>query len=195
MFKPIQKENLMNKFFQILIVLAVMALFATACSPQAVQAKPDDRAISNAAAYETVLGKSLKDADVADFIRSNNCSGTGQLRMCNAAGVVLWIDPAERVETVYLYLNETADFAAYKGSLPLGLSRKDTMASVEDKFGQLKVQHAPQAGWEPGQPDESGTPDHIHYWAMYKRFGVTVIYNSPYASDKGATIYAVLVSK
>ena len=185
----------MNKLFQILIVLALMAIVATACSTQAVQAKPEDRAVANTAAYETVLGKSLQDTDVADFISSNNCSGTGQLRMCNAAGIVLWIDQAEKVETVYLYLNKTPDFAAYKGSLPLGLSRNDTMASVEDKFGQPKVEHAPQAGWELGLPDESGTPDHIHYWAMYKRFGVTVIYNSPYASDKGANIHAVLVSK
>ena len=89
----------------------------------------------------------------------------------------------QKVETVYLYISSTIDgFAAYKGKLPLGLASTDTMADVEEKFGQPKVEHAPQAGWEPGLPDESGTPDHIHYWAIYKRFGVTVVYNSPSAT-------------
>jgi hypothetical protein len=60
---------------------------------------------------------------------------------------------------------------------------------------QPKVQQAPQAGWELGLPDESGTPDHTHYWAIYKRFGLTIVYNSPSATDKGATIYAILVNK
>jgi hypothetical protein len=57
------------------------------------------------------------------------------------------------------------------------------------------VRHAPQAGWDLGLPDESGTPDHSHTWAMYKRFDVTIVYNSPSATDKDANIYAILVSK
>jgi hypothetical protein len=190
-----KKEYLMNKRFQILSILAALALFATACSAQVVQAQPAEKAAPKAAAYEAVIGKSLNDSGVADFITSNRCSGTGQFQMCKAAGLALWIDQNQSVETVYLYLNQVNDIAAYTGKLPLGLASNDTMASVEAKFGQPKVEHAPQAGWEPGLPDESGTPDHIHYWAMYKRFGVTVVYNSPSASDKGATIYAVLVSK
>jgi len=80
-------------------------------------------------------------------------------------------------------------------SLPYGLTMQDTMATVEQKFGQPKVVYAPQAGWEAGLPDEGGPPDHIHYWAIYKRFGVTVVYNSPSAADKNATIYKILVSK
>jgi hypothetical protein len=184
----------MNKLFQILSILAALALFATACGAQVVQAQPA-QAVPKAAAYEAVLGKSLTDKDVADFIVGNNCSRTGQFQTCNTAGVALWIGQDQKVETAYLYPNTVSDFGAYKGKLPLGLSSIDTMASVEDKFGQPKVEHAPQAGWEPGLPDESGTPDHIHYWAVYKRFGVTIIYNSPSATDKGATIHAILVSK
>src|SRR5687768_7516724 len=144
----------MNKLFQILSILATLALFATACGAQVVQAAPE------AAAYEAVLGKSLHDQAVADFIVSNNCSSIGQLQMCNDAGMALWTGQGQTVDTVYLYPNKTHDFGAYIGALPLGLSSNDTMASVEYKFGQPKVEHAPQAGWELGLPDESGTPDH-----------------------------------
>ena len=184
----------MNKPFKPVILLAAISVFAAACDLQAVQAEPEEGTVP-VATYQTVLGKSLNDKDVADFIASNNCSRTGQFQTCNTAGVALWIGQDQKVETAYLYPNKVSDFGAYKGKLPLGLSSIDTMASVEDKFGQPKVEHAPQAGWEPGLPDESGTPDHIHYWAVYKRFGVTIIYNSPSATDKGATIHAILVSK
>ena len=179
----------MNKRFQIFSVLAALALFATACAAQAAQAAP------NAAAYEAVLGKSLRDQVVADFIASNNCSSTGQLQLCNDAGMALWVGQDQKVELAYLYPNKTLEFAAYKGALPFALSATDTIASVEDKFGQPNVVQAPQAGWELGLPDESGTADRIHYWAVYKRFGLTIIYNSPSATDKGATIHAILVSK
>jgi hypothetical protein len=192
--KQIKKENLMNKRFQILSILAALALFATACGAQVVQAQ-QAQAAPKAAAYEAVLGKSLHDQDVADFIVSNNCSSTGQFQMCNDAGMALWIDQGQNVEIAYLYPNKNNDFGAYIGALPRGLSASDTMASVEEKFGRPKVSQAPQAGWELGLPDESGTPDHIHYWAVYKRFGVTIIYNSPSATDKSATIHAILVSK
>ena len=186
----------MNKRFQILSILAVIALFATACGAQVVQAKPAEMTAPEAAAYEAVLGKSLDDQDVADFIASNRCSGAGQFQMCKAAGLALWTSQSQKVETVYLYLNNTADFAAYKGVLPFGLSSSDTMSAVEHKLGQPKVdQGGPQAGWEPGLPDQSAIPDYVHYWAMYKRFGVTIVYNTPSATDQGATIYAILVSK
>jgi hypothetical protein len=80
-------------------------------------------------------------------------------------------------------------------SIPYGLTMQDTKASVEQKLGQPMVTFAPQAGWELGLPDEGGSPDHIHYWAIYKRFGVTVIYNSPSATDMDATIRTILVNK
>lgn len=184
----------MNKRFQILSILAALALFATACGAQVVQAQ-QAQAAPKAAAYETVLGKSLHDQDVADFIVSNNCSSTGQFQLCNAAGVALQVGQGQKVETVYLYPNKTDVFSAYRGALPLGLAFNDTMADVEDWFGQPNVEYAPQAGWEPGLPDQSGTPDRAHYWAMYERFGLTIIYNSPSTTDKGATIHAILVSK
>ena len=185
----------MNKNFPLLSILAVTILFAMAYGALVAQAKPAEKAAPAAAAYEAVLGKSLNDQDVADFIASNRCSSTGQFHLCDVAGMAFVTGQSQKVETVYLYPNKSAGFAAYKGILPLSLSANDTMATVEAKLGQPKVAQAPQAGWQPGLPDASGTPDHLHYWAAYKRFGLTIVYNSPSATDKGATIYAILVGK
>jgi len=84
--------------------------------------------------------------------------------------------------------------AAAPPALPYGLTMQDTMRSVEQKLGQPKVVYAPQAGWEPGLPDEGGSPDHLHYWAIYRRFGVVIVYNSPSPTDKSAPIQAIFPS-
>jgi hypothetical protein len=179
----------------VVFALAVIVLFSMAQAALVVQAQPAEKAAPKAATYEAVLGKSLADPDVADFIASNHCSSTGQFKMCNDAGIALWTSQGQKVETVYLYPNKIADFAAYKGTLPFALSASDTMANVEDKFGHSRMAQVPQAGWEPGLPDATGTPDHVHYWAVYRRFGVTIVYNSPSATNQSASIYAILVSK
>ena len=147
-----------------------------------------------AASYQAVLGKSLKDKELADFIASN-CSGASQVRLCRNVGMALWLDADQKVNTVYLYTIGANGFAAYKGKLPQGLATSDTMATVEEKFGQPFITQVPQAGWKPGLPDRGSSPDHIHYWAVYERFGVTIIYNTPFAKDKNATIDAILVSE
>lgn len=183
----------MNKNFITLSIVAV--LFAVVFTALGVQAQPVEGIAPEAVAYETVLGKSLNDRDVTDFITSNACSGTGQFQLCSAAGVALRVGQGQKVDLVYLYPNQTNAFSAYPGTLPLSLLAGDTMANVEAKFGQPEVAYAQQAGWELGLPDQSGTPDHVHYWAVYQRFGLTIIYNSPSAADKGATIHAILVSK
>lgn len=191
----------MNKSFPLFSILAAIALFVTAYgalvvqAQSAVQVQPAEKAVSKAANYEAVLGKSLNDQDVADFIASNHCSGAGAFQLCKNIGMAFWLDADQTVKSVYLYPASTNGFSAYKGALPLGLAANDTMAAIEQKFGQPKVDHAPQAGWEPGLPDEGRSPDYIHYWAIYKRFGVTVIYNSPSPTDKNATIYTILVNK
>jgi len=185
----------MNKSFPILSILVAIVLFVTAFGALVVQAQPAERAVAKPAAYDAILGKSLNDREVADFITSNNCSSAGSFQVCKAVGMALWLDVDQTVKSVYLYPTGANGFAAYKGALPLGLAANDTMASIEQKFGQPKVEHAPQAGWEAGLPDQGGSPDHIHYWAIYKRFGVTVIYNSPSPADKNATIYTILVNK
>ena len=185
----------MNKSFPIISILAAITLFAIAYGALAVQAQSSGGAAPNTATYQAVLGKPLTDQNVADFIASNHCSKVGPIQACKTAGLALWIGQDQKVETVYLYPNKTGDFRAYNGKLPFGLSADDTMASVELKFGQDIEVHAPQAGRLPGLPEEGKNPDHFHYWAIYKRFGVTIVYNSPSASDKSASIYAVLVNK
>lgn len=188
----------MNKLFQTFSILAAIALFLTACGAQPVQAQRAEPAVQAApkdATYEAVLGKPVRSNAVADFIASNGCTPAGQFQLCRSAGLALWADADQTVKTAYLYIGDLSYFSPYRGELPFGLAARDTMAAVEQKFGQPKVVHAPQAGWEPGLPDQGSTPDHIHYWATYSRFGVTVVYNSPSADDKGASIYAILVSK
>jgi len=81
--------------------------------------------------------------------------------------------------------------SAAPANLPYGLSLQDTMADVERKLGQPLIASAPQAGWEAGLPEESGSPDHQTFWAIYRRFGLTIVYNTVSASDKGASINAI----
>lgn len=187
----------MNKRFQPLTlwVLVALSLFVTACGAQIVRAEPAEvqQAAPKAASYQDLLGESVKDKSVADFIASN-CSQSGSLRLCPSAGLALWTDKDQVVRQAYLYISKDG-FATYKAELPFGLKATDTMADVEQKLGHLKEVHAPQAGWVPGLPDESFSRDLTYYWAVYNRFGLTVIYNTPAATDKDATIYEVIVSE
>ena len=176
----------MNTNFKTPTLLVVLVLFLTACSSSSVQVETAKVDTMTATAYQAVLGKSLNHKDVADFIASNNCVSAIQFQVCKEAGVAFWLDTDQIVKTVYLYLNNVDGFEAYKGELPFGLKFYDIMESVEYKLGKQGVGNA-------GLPDEAATPDNLHYWAMYKQVGVTIIYNAPFP-DEEATIYAVLVS-
>jgi hypothetical protein len=177
----------MNKFFKILSVLALMTLFIAACVSESIQSEPAKADTLATASYQVVLGKSLNDKDVTDFIDRNNCFSATQFQVCKEAGLAFWLDTNQIVRTVYLYLNNVDGFAAYKGELPFGLKFYDIMEAVEYKLRKQGVGKA-------GLPDETATPDHLHYWCMYKQVGVTIIYNTPYP-DEEATIHAILVSK
>jgi hypothetical protein len=192
-----KKENLMNKRFQILTlsVLTILALFATACGAQVVRAEPAaaEQAVPKAVSYEAILGKSVNDKAIANFI-AGNCTESGSLQVCPAAGIALGAGSDQIVRVAHLYIDKPG-FASYKGELPLGLSSNDTMADVEYKLGHPKVFYAPHAGWEPGLPDEGYSRDLTYYTAIYRRFGLAVMYNTPAATDKDATIYAIFVGK
>ena len=176
----------MDKFFKILNVLALMTLFMTACVSQSAQAEPAKADTTVTANYQVVLGKSLHDKGVAEFIVRNNCVSATQFQVCKEAGIAFWLDTDQIVNTVHLYLNHVDGFAAYKGELPFGLKFYDIMEAVEYKLRKQGVGNA-------GLPEEAATPDHLHYWAMYKQVGVTIIYNAPFP-DEEATIHAILVS-
>lgn len=183
----------MNKLFKTLSLLAVLAFFATACIPAVVdvaQAAP-----AEVVSYQAVLGKSVGDQDIAEFIVRNNCSSAAQFQLCRSVGMTLWTDSDQKIQSVFLYPGDNDGFTAYQGQLPLGLRFMDTMEMVEHKLGYPVEIHAPQAGWVSRLPDEGASPDHFHYLATYTSFGMTIVYNSPSANDKNATIYAILVNK
>src|SRR5687768_10695165 len=98
----------MNKFF--LSVLALLSVFITACVSQSVRAEPAKADPVATASYQTVLGKSLNDKDVADFIARHNCVSATQFQVCKEAGIAFWLDTDQIVKTVYLYLNNADGF-------------------------------------------------------------------------------------
>ena len=109
--------------------------------------------------------------------------------------MAFWIDPNQIVDTVYLYSRNAEGFRKFKGKLPFGLTFYDPMWQVEQKLSNLNEDDTSQATlWNAGLPDEASSPDHIHYWAVYKQLSMTVIYNSP-GADEDAYIYAILLSK
>ncbi|HSL27957.1 MAG TPA: hypothetical protein VK900_02055 [Anaerolineales bacterium] len=185
----------MNTFFKTLSLLAILA-FSAACGVVDIPPMLDvAQAAPAEAGYQITLGKSMSDRTVADFIAGNSCHASGSFQLCPSAGLALWADDERVVETAYLYIASSGNFVPYRGELPLGLERTDTMMDIEEKLGQPVVVYAPQAGWEPGLPDESSAPDRIHYRAVYSRFGITILYNSPSPKDKNTGIHAILVSR
>jgi len=192
----------MNKLFTLITLVAIIVFLLTACGTQAMDVPPEEPAAVpvelipvTALTYDALLDKSLTDQSVADFIAGNDCHSAKQVQICQSAGMALWTDADQKVQSIYLYSGNTDGFVPYQGQLPAGLAFADSMEAVEQKLGHPVEIHAPQAGWVPGLPDESVTPDHFHYQAIYRRFGLTVIYNSPSASDKSATINAIVVTK
>ena len=199
----------MNKLFKTISFLSVVTFLLVAWGirsaasqpafPSPGLEQPEEQSaapISSAAmTYDTLLDKPLTDQTVADFIARNSCADVESLQICRSAGMALRMDPDQTVQSVFLYPGNRDGFASYKGSLPYGLAFADTMETVEQKLGRPVEIHAPQAGWLAGLPDEGVTLDHVHYQATYDEFGLTVIYNSPAATDKGATIHAILINQ
>ena len=181
----------MNKCLSILGILIVISLFISGCTVQSVQAGPSSTEIDTTIQYQTVLGKSFNDKDVASFFASNNCLAYTQFEICKEAGMSFWISTDQKIRCVYLYSGNTDSIQRYQGKLPYGLSFYDPMWLVQEKLKKLDVdQTSPTAGL----PDEASAPDHIHYQASYRRMNLDVIYDMPIA-DPDAYIYAVLISK
>lgn len=177
----------MSTRFNVFSILIAISLLISGCGALPAQIRQEERAVSKAPVYESILGKSLNDDVVTDFITGNSCSRVEQFLLCKTVGMALWTDSNQVVETVYLYLNNTNGFAAYVGELPFGLKFYDTLGGVEYKLNRQGVGNA-------GLPDVGATPDHRHYRAIYYQAGMTVIYNTPFA-DEDATIYAILVGR
>ena len=176
-----------GKAFSLLVILLIVNI---ACKTQAFPTQTKQQSTQKSVSYEVLLGKSITDQAVIDFIVQNNCSPADKFRLCKEVGMALWTDTDLVVKTIYLYAGHADGFKRYHGEMPLGLSFYDPMWRVQEKLKNVNTDNILQ---QAGLPDATGSPDHIHYWAIYKRFNITVIYNSPFA-DEDAYIYAVLVS-
>jgi hypothetical protein len=141
--------------------------------------------------YRVVLGKSLSDPDVADFIASNQCAPADQFQLCKDAGLALWTDADQIVSMVYMYAGNVDGFRRYRGELPYGLTFYDPMWRVQEK---LMNPDSANPLYQAGLPDETGTPDHMHFRAVYSELGMTVMYNTP-GEDEDAYIYAIVLYK
>ena len=181
----------MNTFRKTLVILAALSLLTSACGGRLVQAESAEATPIAVISYRVVLGKSLQDPDVSDFIASNHCAPAVQFQLCKDIGVTLWVDANQTVNTVYLYAGDAESFRRYRGELPYGLTFYDPMWRVQEK---LMDPNSSNPLYQAGLPDESGTPDHMHYRAVYKQLGMTVMYITP-GEDEDAYIYAVVVYK
>src|ERR1044072_2419264 len=113
----------MNTLIHRLHIFAVLPLLMVSCSLGTVPAQPDAKAARASVPYKEMLGKSLTDEVVANFLLSNHCSSAAQFQLCNDMGVALSVDPDQIVETVYFYLNNVEGFVPYKGELPFEIGR------------------------------------------------------------------------
>jgi hypothetical protein len=179
----------MKTFYKALRLLAAFAPFIIACGTQAISLQPGEQSAQKSAPYEFVLGKSMTDKVVTDFIVNNHCSPADQFQLCKEIGMALWADSDQIVRIIYLYAGYADGFKRYQGTLPFGLSFYDPMWRVQEKLSSVDEDDGTH---QTGLPDEGSTLDHIHYWANYERFGITIIYNVPFA-DQDAYIYAILV--
>ena len=108
------------------ILALLLAVSLNACSTQIVQTQLEEKS----AIYQTVLGKSLNDKEVVNFIAINNCSLAAEYQLCKDAGIAFWGDSNWIVKMVYLYSGNTDGFRRYRGELPFGLSFYDPMWRV-----------------------------------------------------------------
>lgn len=175
----------MGKFYWYACTLAMLSLLLTSSNAQWGKAKP---LVSRTTKYEDVLGESWNDSRVQDLIRQTNCVRNDQLISCSDAGMALWLDSHETVKTIYLYLNNTDDFSPYRGELPFGLKFYDNMEAVEYKLNRQGVGNR-------GLPDSDSFSMHLQYWAFYQKRRLMIIYNSPFANDDNASIYAIAISR
>jgi hypothetical protein len=176
---------MLNQIIKKLPIWIALPALISGCAMQAASVRTEAHAARKVAIYQDLLGKSVLDQFVGDFLVRNQCSSAHQVWLCREGGLALRLGSNQEVETVYLYVNNSEGFIPYKGELPLGLKFYDTMGAVEYKLNLQELGND-------GRPDSGATPDHMHYHAVYRQAGIMVIYNSP-SVDEDATIYAVLV--
>ena len=181
----------MNRLFKPICILALFALVASACDSQTVQGEADMNGMVGA--YQVLLGKSLNHKDVNNFLADNNCFAADSFQLCRDAGMALWVDTNQIVNRIYLYSGNDNGFRRYLGELPFGITFYDPMWFVMNKLRNFDDENGLTISAMAGLPDTGSSPDHVHYWAEYKRFNMIVIYDSPFA-DEDAYIFAIVVT-
>ena len=182
----------MNKNYPLFSIVVVIVLFAIAFGTLVVQAEHLERPASLVPNYHRMVGQSLADKAVADFIAANHCTSANQYQLCEATGIALAMNGDRTIKTLVLFPGRTNGFAAFRGELPLNLRWNDSLASVNRKLGVSPDETFLQ---EAGLPNESGIPENIRLWAVYEEAGVTVIYNTLSADSQSASIHAILITK
>jgi hypothetical protein len=177
----------MTKGRKSIVIILSLVLFTAACSTTSASTAKDELS-----AYQEVLGRSAMDDTVVNFLSDHECVAAMQFHVCKDSGMALWTDSGQIVKSVWLYANNSEGFNRYRGKLPFGLTFYDPMWLVEQKLSTVELDETSQATYEAGLPDEGSSPDHLHYWAVYERLGLIVIYDFPYPDDD-AYIYAVVV--
>ena len=180
----------MNRLATFIRILQSLVFLAAACSTQIPPLNREECDVTEVFC-ESFWGKAATDKIVADFVLRYNCNLVVQFELCEDIGVALWIDKDQVVKAIWLYSGISDSFGRYRGELPFGISFYDPLWRVQEK---LRDPDSSNALVQAGLPDETASPDHMHYWAMYKRLSMTVIYNSP-GIDEDAYIYAILISQ
>src|SRR5687767_5530275 len=129
----------MNALSKLLGICAALSLLLCGCGSGLDPVADEGTARQPQAAYRVMIGKPVTDPSVASFLASNRCSSVDQFWLCREAGMALWLDSYQTVETVYLYVNNSDGFEPYQGELPFGLKFYDTMGAVEYKLQRQGV--------------------------------------------------------
>jgi hypothetical protein len=181
----------MKKLYKAFHLLVMFPFVIAACRLSTVPAPTEEQSAEKDMSYAVVLGKSMIDNAVIEFIVDNNCVPANQFRLCKDVGMALWINSDQVVETIYFYAGGIEGFKRYRGELPFGVTFYDPMWRVQEKLRNLSTD---DSSYDAGLPDETSSPDRTHYWAIYRRLGLTIIYDSP-SADQDAYIYAILMNK
>jgi hypothetical protein len=174
-------QNLISRIviYVNLLIFVIAGLFLSACGSSTSDSSSisGERNNQQGSTYETLLGKTLDDNVVSDFILQNNCQLSGFHYICKSIGVELSLDSGQRVVTVFMYAQGVDGFDEYTGDLPYGLTWNSTRSDVQ---GQL------------GSPNAQGTETYTS-WDAYQDRGVYVDYDSPSAEDLSARMIRIQV--
>ena len=180
------------KFYRLLCIFLVNFIFVTGCGALTFQLETDEKNIFAKREYQILLDKFLSDGEVVNFISTNNCVSAEGFYLCREAGIAFWVDSMQVVKMVWLYSWSADGFSQYHGELPYGISFYDPMWLVIQKMKVFDDESTSMETSMNGLPDVGSSPDHMYYWAEYRRFNIIIIYDCP-SADEDAYIYAIVV--